>query len=319
MRKKAIFGIITSGLAVGFILYQFDIKELNQILENWNPYYLIPIVLSNFWATIAFAYRWQLLLENKISLKDAIYSSFIGVGANMFLPARGGDLLRLYYCKQESHIGYPLLLSRIFIEKVIDLGIVIFIGASSFLLLGLSDSSANLITLFISGFVLLGMVIGLIVLRFFSNYIIQITSKFADKIGKRELFETKIANHIIELSEFLTWKKLNKPLGISVVTWLLGYSITYLLQAYLIGLNLNYITILFMVFCGAMSVAVPSAPSGIGIFHASIISGFILTGLESSDGFRYATAVHITQFLTMSGFFVLFYFSWSLRKGGKFR
>jgi hypothetical protein len=44
----------------------------------------------------------------------------------------------------------------------------------------------------------------------------------------------------------------------------------------MLSLELSPEEISFILFCGAMSLALPSAPSGVGVYHASIISAFLI-------------------------------------------
>lgn len=310
MNKKFFFGLLVSAFAIGFLLYKFDIREFKTLQDKWDPIYILPMILSNIWAMLLFSLRWYLLLERKLSFSKAALSSFLGVGANMVLPARGGDILRIYYCKTQSDITYPTVVSKLFIEKVIDLTIVLLMGAISFLLLGLGEGKSSPEAMFISGIVVIGLVSGLLTIRFFHNIIIRLGEWAFGLIGKAELFQKHLTPHITDLRDFLTLRKLGLPLLITLPTWLLGYAITYLFQSYLVGIPLDYTSVVFIVFCGAMGVALPSAPSGVGVFHASLISGFILLGLGSQNGFLYATAVHLMQFVVLSSLALVAYLLW---------
>ncbi len=309
--KKFGLGILISGVAIVAILNQFDIRELKRILEIWNPMYLLPMIFSNLWAMALFGYRWFFLMEKKISFSSALLSSFLGVGSNLILPARGGDLLRVYYCKTESNMSYPFVISRIFIEKVMDLTIVLLIGSISFLLLGVGGgNSTHPVGIFISGFVVFGILSALLLLKYARTFLENLGVTAFSWIGKEDYFLKKISPHIREFSDFLTWKRLGIPILLTFPTWLGGYAVTYFFQSYLIGIPLDYLTILFIVFLGAMGVAIPSAPSGIGIFHASVISGFLLLGKSGSDGFLFATAVHLLQFLVLGTCAIAAYSIW---------
>lgn len=310
MNKKLLLGLAVSVFAIGALLYQFDIKEFQSLQDKWNPIYILPMILSNLWGLLLFSIRWYYLLDRKLPFRKSLLVSFLGVGGNMVLPARGGDILRIYYCKTEAQISYPTVVSKLFLEKVIDLSIVILIGAVSFLLLGLDQENSSPQALFFSGFVVLGLITGLTLVRFANRLLCNLGRWAFGLVGKESLFDNQLQPHIVQLGGFLTWKSLALPLLITVPTWLAGYSITYLIQSHLIGIPLTYNQALFMVFCGAMGVALPSAPSGVGVFHASIISGFILIGLGSSEGFLYATAVHLMQFLVLSLGGLIAYVTW---------
>ncbi|OCC28143.1 Uncharacterized protein GNX_3337 [Leptospira interrogans serovar Canicola] len=124
--KRILFGSLVSVFALGFLFSKLDLSEFSKIQERWEPIYLIPFVISSAWGIVLFSWRWYLLMEKQVSFRYALLSSFIGVGANMFLPARGGDIFRLYFCKKESSLQYPTLVTALFIEKVLDFSFYIF-------------------------------------------------------------------------------------------------------------------------------------------------------------------------------------------------
>lgn len=315
--KKFLFSLLVSGLAIGFLLYKFDLKAFKTLQDRWDPIYLIPVLVWNILAMIPFSLRWYFLLDKKIPAKKAILSSYLGVGANMVLPARGGDLLRLYYCKNNSEIHYATLVSQLFIEKVLDLIIVLFIGAGSFMLLGLGEKSASPAGIFISALVVFGIIVGLTLIKYANQLICDIGVKVFSLISKEKIFTNSIQPHIVSMKDFLSFKKLSIPVAITVPTWLAGYAVTYYFESYLTGIPLGYMEVLFIVFCGAMGVAIPSAPSGMGVFHVSIVSGFVILGKNSSDGFVFATAVHLIQFVILSLLGLVAYLVWMGEKKEK--
>jgi len=67
----------------------------------------------------------------------------------------------------------------------------------------------------------------------------------------------------------------------------------------MVGIPVGYVEALILVFVGALGLALPAAPSGLGTFHASILSGFVLLGRDSTDGFVLAVAIHAVFFLAL--------------------
>jgi len=308
--KKWILGFSISAIAIFLLLENFDLKEFERIKGKLDWKFLFFLIFSNLFAFIPFTLRWYYLLDKKISFSSAYSSSLIGVGLNMVLPARGGDLMRLVINKKDSGLTIPNLLSKIFLEKVMDLGTVVIIGVSALLLLGLGENK-NLSLIYLSGFVLLAMFGGLIILRVYLDPLRELIKKLFSVIKKENFYVHKIDHHLVEFSEFLKGKKLIYPALYSFPTWLVGYSLSYWFVAQLIGLELSYIEILLLMFVGAMGVAIPSAPSGIGVFHASVISGFLLLGRESGEGFVFATVFHLAQFVILTSLAIVFYLGWT--------
>ncbi|TGK91494.1 UPF0104 family protein [Leptospira brenneri] len=309
--RKLIFGILVSGIAVYFLSKNFDIAEFER-LEGKINWWIFPLLfLSNLWAFVPFSIRWYYLLEKKISFAQAFTTSIIGVGLNMVLPARGGDLVRLIMNKRDTELPLTHLFSRIFLEKVMDLGSVVIIGAAALFYMGLGQSK-NLSLLLISTLVILGMIVGLVLVRYFLETLRGIAKKIFKLIGKHKLYEEKLDHHLVEFSSFLQGDKLLRPVLYSIPTWVFGYAISYYLAGLLIGMPILFPEALLFMFLGGMGVAIPSAPSGIGVFHAAIISGFIIVGRDPGEGLVYATVVHLTQFIITTSLALIAYLYWRL-------
>ncbi|MCX8000512.1 MAG: flippase-like domain-containing protein, partial [Leptospiraceae bacterium] len=268
--------------------------------------------------TVFFSIRWYYLLERQIKLKHAISSSFIGYGANMVLPARGGDLFRIYYSRAETGIRSLNLLSKLFIEKVIDFVSVILIGIVAFSIYQFyHKTSENSFAVFtFSGLIVFGMVATLYVIRYHSELILRILAAVGKKFKKEEFIEHHISVHIKEIKEFLNLRNFLYPIFYTIFTWLC-YLLTHKATAATMNMELGYLELGFLLFCGAISLALPSAPSGVGVYHGSIISGFILLGLDAKQGFLFATAQHLITFVLLSVTGFLFYLYWMYRRKGK--
>ncbi|MDZ4726147.1 MAG: lysylphosphatidylglycerol synthase transmembrane domain-containing protein [Leptospira sp.] len=314
--KKWILGVTISAIAIYFLLKNFDLNAFEKLKGNIQWKYLFFLILSNLWSYIPFTYRWYLLLDKNISFKSAYSSSVIGVGLNMVLPARGGDLIRLLINKNDSGLPLPNLLSKIFLEKVMDLGMVVLIGVSALFFLGLGENK-NLSLVYISCFVLIAMFGGLIALRLFLEPIRNLLKVLFGLIKQEEFYLKTLDHHLIEFSEFLKGRKLIWPLMITFPTWLFGYALSYWFTSQMIGIHLDYPEILLIMFVGALGVAIPSAPSGIGVFHASVIYGFLLLGRASDEGFVFATVIHLAQFVILTSLAIFFYLVWTVFSKGK--
>lgn len=313
--KKLFIGILISLLFVGIILLKFDFRaEFSKIGDKISYIYLIPVILTQLIGLVVFSFRWRLLLEKKINAKHAISSSFIGYAANMVLPARGGDLFRIYYCRSETDVQYFHLLSKLFVEKVIDFIFVILAGIIAFFIIGLNNPNQQNYAVFtISGLIILGILFSLYLIRFQNEFILTISRKIFSILKKELFYEEHIESHLVDLKDFLQIKKFIFPVILTLLSWILYFANYYFVNT-MLGGDLLPVEVIFLLFCGAMSLAVPSAPSGIGVFHASIISGFLLIGRDSSYGLLYATALHLLSFINITSAGLVFYIYWTYRR-----
>ncbi len=84
-----------------------DAKEVIGIFKGSDKMLLLFAVLVNIPLSMAVAYRLKLLMSGQkilLSMKDAIYLTFIGYFFNNFLPtAIGGDIAKAYYASKKTN------------------------------------------------------------------------------------------------------------------------------------------------------------------------------------------------------------------------
>ena len=78
----------------------------------------------------------------------------------------------------------------------------------------------------------------------------------------------------------------------TAVIWLVLYVVAYLAIAQLVGMSLSIAEAMVLLFAASLGLAIPAAPSGIGTFHAAVVSAFVLLGRPASEGLVLAVAVH---------------------------
>jgi len=314
--RKLLLGLCISFAAIIWIVYHVDISAFSKIKEQIQPWYLLAFALSGLVSTSVFGYRWHQLAQKKIKVSDAIAASFIGYGANLILPARGGDLYRVYYSKTVSGLAIPTLLSHLFIEKVIDFIFVIILGLVSFFILNKTGGAVvNHRLYYLSLLILLGLLAGLLVIKFLIYWIDNFAISFFAVFGKRDWYLQKLQKHVFELHQFLQFSKMAPASLVTLFMWLLGYASCYVSLQYFLGISLGLTQTVFIMFCGAMSMALPAAPSSAGTFHAAIMAGFVLIGRSQSEGLVYATVVHLANYILFGSAGLLFYWRhlWQMR------
>ena len=312
--KKLLTGIILSGITIYVLVSKVDISEFAR-LKNADFRYLFALFLFSTAGQIAFAGRWFYLLAGRVSYKTCLWSYLMGAGGNMVLPARGGDIFRMFFVKNNSRASYTFVLSRLFLEKIIDFVFTVFLGISAFFLMGIKKMPGENKVIFIISFIVIsGILTALLILRYRTIKLIDFLKKIASWLKMKNEFHYKIESNLLDLAAFLSLKSFLKPSLVTVSLWMGFYSGAYLSVSLMLNMDLSWLEIIFLMFCGAMGVAVPSAPSGIGIFHASIVSGFLLMGKSAEAGLVYATILHLSQFLVFTSISLLFYLLWTFQK-----
>ena len=74
--------------------------------------------------------------------------------------------------------------------------------------------------------------------------------------------------------------------------WMVLYVLAYLAVAKFVGIHLTLADTMVLLCAGALGVAIPAAPSGLGTFHAAIISAFRILDRPVAEGLVLAVAIH---------------------------
>lgn len=103
--RRLLIASCISLIAAIFLVRAVDWQESIKIFRaGVSPRPLFIFAIMAFAIILIYGYRWRLLLDRQIQHKTSLVASTLCLGGNMFLPARGGDLLRVHY----SHIDTAL-------------------------------------------------------------------------------------------------------------------------------------------------------------------------------------------------------------------
>ena len=271
------------------------------------------IVLIVIAIVIAFAWRWRTLLIEALTMPRSLVVAALGLGGNQVFPLRGGDALRVVLSARGA--GAPSIhsgVSAIAVEKVFDLIAVAAFGlASTATVLASGDDRINVVA---TAMVILGVAVtALLTAR--SVFMIKAIRYFSRAIRLSPRLYRHLLRPLLHLRQSTTPGRLVILLMQTAFIWLVLYVLAYLAIAQLVGMNLGVTDVMVLMFAGALGVAIPAAPSGIGTFHAAIVSAFILLGKPASEGLVLAVAIHGVFFIGLctSGVVALAFTSHSRR------
>lgn len=124
MKLNQILWLCLSGGLILAIVYIADPDDFFRLWAHLKWGYLVPFIGMVILTTMLLGCRWWLMLDKVIPFWKALAISIISLGANMVLPARGGDLLKAYQTHRLSTIKGHRLLARLLLEIIVDLGII---------------------------------------------------------------------------------------------------------------------------------------------------------------------------------------------------
>ena len=134
--------IISFGLLIVLVwMIRKDAKEILSILISANKPLIFLVILINAFLSIALAFRLKLMMSGQnilVSVKDALYLTFIGYFFNNFLPtAIGGDIAKAYYASKRTKnkvASYAAVLS----DRILGLVATLLIALTGLIFIGKS-------------------------------------------------------------------------------------------------------------------------------------------------------------------------------------
>ncbi len=296
--KKWLRWLVPLGISAGAIWLVFRNVQWSMIVDNLAK--ISP--MTYVWATIAFflsyffrVFCWYILLRRKVSYKDAFFTMGAGYLLNNLFPFRLGELGRAVLLDDPEGVSALEALSSVLVERIFDVFLAaVFVLSMVPRLLG-QDFDQRLI---IMAFLIT--MLGMIVLYLAARFRLRITTWLERWGEKSELIKRWITPRARKVLEGLS--VLNEPrafllaFGSLTVSWLIAF-----LENYIVFQNLYasppFWWMVFVLGAGAFGAALPSAPSGIGVFEGMTVAAFAVLGIGSTLALTHAIVIHVLSFV----------------------
>jgi uncharacterized protein (TIRG00374 family) len=264
--KKIIFlllKLIILALLFYYIFSDIDINLILMALNSYSLFYLGITIILVLASDLVLALRWRSLSKNSCSLMASFESIVFSVFANTLLPAKLGEVAKLFYLKKLYNIklshGFSLMLTERFFDVLI-LGILVVLSAQIYW----DDTNIQLfgwliILCIVSVFFLIKSPVARKMIHymptpFLRKWLVRLYHHFKVVLAKESILTLTF------------W---------SVLLWL-SYIVTTMLFFYgVMGLDLSITQLFIATMVSFIAFSIPLLPAGSGTFQAGII--FILT------------------------------------------
>jgi uncharacterized protein (TIRG00374 family) len=286
---------LISLLSLAAILYLIDFQQLGAALRQANLIFLVAgIFITVLWLAVR-ALAWLTLLRNRTPYMQVFWALNAGYLLNNVLPFRLGEIGRSFLLSRKTELDFWQIIPTIVIERALDLGLAVglLLATLPFVVGAQWAAEAAILTGIL---VLAGLVVLYLVAR---NR--QTVLELINKIGRRWSFVQKIREKWIEsiLSgmEVLTDTRFFiQAVGLILLNWVIAlFQYWVILHAFFPKVHLLWSA--FSLGAGAMGVAPPSLPGGVGTFEGAVVGSLSLLGLNDGSAFAFALAAHATNYL----------------------
>ncbi|MBT3182218.1 MAG: flippase-like domain-containing protein [Deltaproteobacteria bacterium] len=299
MKRKAIttLGWLISAILIATLFAKLDLRTIWHGLTSakWN--YLIAASILNLGVVVIKAVRWQWLMspQKRTHFWNIFKATMIGMAGNNVLPARGGDLLKIYLlCKWEK-VSKTVLASIIGLDKLFE-------GLTILILFGIMSMHSTFPewvqkgTLIIS--ILMTVMLAISILLLIHHR--KTVSQLEDELGKFSRIAKKLGSGLSALANYRIGIA---TLFLSVIICAIQIVVIWLCQE-AFGQHLDLWVPALVYVAINLAIIVPSAPSGIGPFETAAVLAYSWLGITAEMGFDIAIMYHLIQLIpiTIIGF-----------------
>jgi glycosyltransferase 2 family protein len=259
------------------------------------------------------AVRWRYLLSNQIPYQDVFHAQNVGYLLTQILPFRIGDITRAIMVGQRNNqVSVPLGLSTMAIERILDMLLMVLILPLA--LLQTNQLPGWMIrTAWLSGGLGMGTVIFLTFMAKKRPHVRKVVTAVLQKVsvGKAAIWMARTDAFLNGLTVFTKWQSAGMAIGLTIIVWIpIVWAYTAVMHAFDLPISIS--VAVYLMCAGAFSVAAPTSPGQIGVFHAGITAAMALIGVPAPIAAGYAIVYHALNFVIMVllGIVSLFFVPW---------
>ena len=289
MLKTIFLNLLKFSLAALLVGWLFSSGKLDfKLLANLKDHptaIVLALILSiiNFFLV---SLRWRSILKARstvdIPLLGMLKISWIGQFFSSVLPGSvSGDLVKILYVQKfDSSLSKQFLFASILIDRVMGLsGLILLVGISSLGFSGhiLENAPAMEPLLKFNYILVMLIVVSITIFMYWHQFIRSILVSFQSKILPG------LFSRVISLWDDLVMIKsrMLKAMLLSIFIQLFGVVIFWSLIYPFVGGKMDFVQALAFIPVGLMTLALPIAPSGLGVGHAIFQKLFEFSGIEN--------------------------------------
>ncbi len=286
-------GVLISAIAFYAVLKFINIDDLKNAFHTVKLGFILIVFGISVLGLVIRAKVWQVILGKDVTFKQSFFGVSEGYFLNNVLPFRAGELARSFFVGRSSGKGTFYVLSTIIIERAFDLAFAAaFVVMTLPYLLGMDWIKP------------IAMIV--LILVFAALFILFLVARNKEKVlgwMNKITKPNKIVKFILPRIESIIegFSLLAKPsqfllcLFLVGVNWVVWTSIHCLaIEAIIPGAPIWWGAFVSGVM--ALGVAIPSAPSALGVYEASYVAAIAILGGQTGMALAYAIVLHLINF-----------------------
>jgi uncharacterized protein (TIRG00374 family) len=292
-------GIGVSLLCLAAIFLFINPAEIWQALREANYAFLGLSSLGVLLFMMIRAGRWRFMLNNDVPWWQVFHIQNIGYMLTNILPFRLGDVARAVLIGNVPPVTITRGLSTMVVERVLDLLFIVTLLPFTLAAVETLPDWMQTAAL-VSGILAVGAIVFLVVAANQRPFIHRLALMVLQRLPglNADVWADRADSFLAGLDSLTRFKDGSILMLLSILTWL------PILLAYYFGLQAVHLQptltmASFVVCAAAFSVAAPSSPGQIGVFHAGVIAALQVLGQPEAQSASFAFLYHAINMLTL--------------------
>ena len=268
--KKLLSLVLRLGLAaacLAYALWGVDFAALGRALGSFALAGVLATLAAVALDMVGMGLRLRWISGGRASFSGAFNAGMLGLGLNNVVPAKLGELAKAASLRRDAGVSMGQAMGMVFWERFADLHALIAMALFAAAFHGKHLAAAPL-----AG-VVAGLWVCLAVLRLWPG----LAPRLVDLLyfARLKAFAADVLDHLAERRGVRFFAVLALT---TLATWALYCAQYYIILWWGAGLDLTATQVLSVFVFGAVGLAVPSSPGGVGVYEAVMV--MVLTGLR---------------------------------------
>jgi glycosyltransferase 2 family protein len=245
------------------------------------------------------ALRWRVLLnaEAHVPVADAFWATAAGYFGNNFLPARGGELVRMHIIARQRAMQHAFVLATAVFERVADAIVLVAISAVVAMSIasqpGWIDNAART-------FAALGLLgaVALAVVPLLETPVTRIVTRIPMPHALRDRLLHTLEHGLRGMRAFHHPQRLASFLGFTLVIWCLD-AIGTVIGASALGLHMPAAAAFLLLAGLGLGSALPSTPGYVGIYQFVAVTVLAPFGFSRTNAIAYIVVAQAMSYIVI--------------------
>jgi glycosyltransferase 2 family protein len=300
-RVRLALGLLLSLLFLYMAMRGIDWGELRELFRTADYRYLALAFLVIGFTSWIRALRWHLLARRDPGAPVGVLFHLVNIGYffNNILPAKAGEVVRVYLAGRRFRGGYGQAASTLLVERLLDVLSVVVILVILLPIIDIPEWARRGGLLF--GLAAVGGTIALLVIARIGTRAVDWVWRWLERVPVlgRPGIKMAFANLVDGFGVLLEWRTLIGILLTTALIWL-GYTTLNYLMLFVFRMEtLPYSAAALVVVATGFGMVLPSSPGAIGVFEWAGVQALAVFAVDQSTAFGYTLGLHLFTNLTL--------------------